>query len=401
MQVSDFTEDMPGELVLNSDGQMTFLPEPLPPRIAWSDDLISVLSAADRAIGRLAGLGTGPLGRIDLGLLIRPFLSREAVLSSRIEGTVAELSDLFLFDEAQTVEHRVPDVREVANYRRAVEIGLESLKRRPLSCSLIRELHQVLMTGVRGEEKDPGRFRERQVFIGSTLRIEEARFVPPPWQEVTTLMQAFEQYLQAPSSLPALVRLALAHYQFEAIHPFEDGNGRLGRLLITLQLCSEGLLPLPMLYLSAYFERYRAAYYDHLLGISQRAAWEPWITFFLRGVCIEADDAVQRVGRLMSLRREYHAMFQTARASSLTLKLIDALFISPVVTMRRATKVLDITPAAAQAHIDRLIDGGILREMTGQKRNRIYLATGILKTLDEIRPATPVVRDTGGGHNAT
>ena len=326
------------------------------------------------------------MGGVNPHLLMRPFVHREAVLSSQIEGTHATLSDLFLFEQAEAIEKQVPDVREVANYVRALEYGVERLKVHPLGLGLIRELHQVLMTGVRGGERTAGAFRQIRVFIGATHRIEEARYVPPPPLLVQPAMEALERYLQAPSDLAPLVRLAIVHYQFEAIHPFEDGNGRFGRLLITLMLCAERLLPMPMLYLSAFFERHRPEYYRRLLEVSQRGAWGEWIGFFLRGVETEAKDAVDRAAKLMELRREYHARLQTARAPALALKLVDALFSNPAMTMRGVSEVLGITPAAAQKHIDRLLGMGLLSEVTGQRRNRVYLARGIVAGLNDEGP---------------
>ena len=393
MRPEDFQKNMPGKLVKTMSGHRAFVPADLGPTINWTNELIGVLSAADRALGRLAGVGTGNLGGVNPHLLIKPFIRREAVLSSQIEGTQATLSDLILFEQTDVhVESNTSDVHEVSNYVRALEFGLQRLKTRPMSLTLFKDMHQMLMSGVRGGDKTPGAFRDVQVVIGPTKRIEEARYVPPPPIFVDSLMSEFEKYIQSPSDIPPLVRLALVHYQFEAIHPFQDGNGRIGRLLITLMLCSEGLLPLPMLYLSAYFEKNRDDYYRHLLLISQRGAWSEWIIFFLRGVASESVDAIERASRLMALREKYHSTTQTARSSALTLKLIDFLFSNPGITLRHATDLLKVTPVAAQRHIERLVKFGILREATQKKRNRVYLADGILRTLNEDNPATMAAR---------
>jgi Fic family protein len=242
-----------------------------------------------------------------------------------------------------------------------------------------------LMQAVRGGDRFPGAFRDEQVFIGSSKRIEEARFVPAPPSQVVPLMEEFERYLQSKSDHPPLVRAALMHYQFEAIYPFRDGNGRIGRLLITLLLCAEDLLPLPMLYLSAYLERHRSEYYQHLLDVSQKGRWGAWVEFFLRGVISESFDAIERAGKLMRLRSAYHAQFERSRGGLLTVKLIDSLFSDPALTTKSAAALLKLTPVAAQLHIDRLQTAGILQEMTGQKRNRVYLAKGILQLLEEER----------------
>lgn len=383
MHPSDFTEQSPGRLVEIDSGKHAFLPAPLPPDLSWDLALVNSLSTADRALGRLAGMGTGELRGINPHLLIRPFTRREAVLSSQIEGTYASMSELVLFEELETTERQAPDVREVFNYVRALEFGLQAIQERSLGVSLLREIHQLLMKDVRGGDRTPGSFRSIQVFLGKSRDIANARYVPPPALEVAPAMRDLESYLQTPGALPPLIRVALVHYQFETIHPFQDGNGRIGRLLITLMLCAEKLLPLPLLYLSAYFEKNRQAYYDRLRDVSLRGDWTGWITFFLEGVREQATDAVDRVGRLMELRSEYRKRFQTARSSSLLLKLIDELFNSPAITAKRAESVLGVTRRSAQETIEKLIADEILREVTGQRRNRVYLAPGIIDATDQ------------------
>ncbi|MDP9174857.1 MAG: Fic family protein [Planctomycetota bacterium] len=379
MQVEDFQRDKPGELVRNLEGLLAFVPHPLPPAMVWTDQLVSAQSEADRALARLGAVGD--LGGISPHLLIRPFVRREAVLSSQIEGTKATLSDLLLFENAESDE-RTTDVREVLNYVRAMELGLESLKNRPLGCAIIRDLHQRLMSGARGSEQMPGAFRTHPVFIGRSQRIEEARFVPPPPLEVERLMRGLEVFIQTPGNIPPLVRAALAHYQFEAIHPFHDGNGRVGRLLITLMLCSEGLLSQPLLYLSAFFERNRQEYYDRLLEVSRRGAWNEWIEFFLRGTAHEAIDGVERIQLLLQLRQRYGKQMQKAKAPASAMRLIDELFRSPVITIKKAGRVLGLTPAATKNQIDRLVKAKILEEMTGGKRNMVFFARGILELVN-------------------
>jgi len=343
--------------------------------------MVAALSAADRALGQLGGITRAlPNPR----LLIRSFIGREAVLSSRIEGTQASLTDLFLFEVNPDIEESVPDVREVANYVRSLDHGIARLVLIPLSLNLIKELHGILLEGVRGSEKLRGEFRKRQVHIGRDgTPIEHATYVPPSPEQLRPLLTAFERFLNSKCELPLLVRLAMIHYQFEAIHPFEDGNGRLGRLLISLLLNSERALPYPMLYLSAYFERFREQYYDHLLFVSQRGEWSPWIQFFLRGVADQAIDGVERTQSLVALRNRWAAQCQTARTSALLLKLVDNLFRNPFVNLARARAILDVQAQSAQNNINQLIERGILAEVTGKKRNRIYAAKGILQVLDE------------------
>jgi Fic family protein len=384
MREAEFTDSAPGrvvQLARGRGGHIAFVPNALPPALQWGPLEVGLLSAADRALGRLAGVGqTLP----NPHLLIGPFKRREAVLSSRIEGTQASLDDLLLFEASPTTPPRVPDVLEVANYVNALEHGLARQATLPMSNRLIREMHAILLKDVRGQERTPGQFRRSQNWIGSPgSPIDEASYVPPPPSELGQLLEAFEQFLHRPSDLPPLVRLALVHYQFEAIHPFLDGNGRIGRLLITLLLCMEGILPGPLLYLSAYFERHRAEYYRHLLRVSQCGAWSEWIAFFLRGVAEQAMDAVDRADRLLRLRERYHAYFHAARSSALLLKLIDELFSAPSITMRRARSLLGISDGAASRHIRTLEEAGILVEVTGKTRGRVYFAAEILRVTGE------------------
>lgn len=298
----------------------------MPSRFPLDYPLIARLSDAERALGELAGVGQmlpNP------HLLINPFLRREAVLSSRIEGTVTDLQQLLLF-EAEAVEASdeaaVADAREVSNYVRALEYGLRRLRDMPVSLWLIRDLHAQLLEDVRGEDQRPGEFRDRQNYIGARRQpIQSARFVPPPAHEVQTAMADLEQYVLAQHEIPFLIKLALIHYQFETIHPFMDGNGRIGRLLITLLLCERAYLPAPLLYLSAYFERHRDEYVDGLLGVSQRGAWEEWVAFFLRGIAEQSRDAIRRSQRLLALQQSYHHKLHQARGTAPQFQLVDEL----------------------------------------------------------------------------
>lgn len=358
------------------------MPNPLTPARSWTPDLVAILSEADRALGELAGLGRS---LPNPHLLIRPFVRREAVLSSRIEGTQASLSDLYAYEAVQLETLEVPsDVREVYNYVRALEHGLERLQTFLLSLRLIREIHAHLMEGVRGEHQTPGEFRRSQNWIGPPgCTLNDAPFVPPPVPDMHEALDAFEKYLHESSSLPPLVRMGLIHYQFEAIHPFLDGNGRIGRLLITLLLCAWDLLPEPLLYLSAYFEAHRQDYYDLLLAVSQRGAWEEWLAFFLDGVAVQARDAVVRTQLLQDLQDRYRQQFQTARAAARLLQVIDSLFAQPVVTVPQVADAVDVTFPAAQRYVNQLEEVGILREITGQARNRVYRADEVLRVIEE------------------
>jgi len=389
MRPDSFTKNAPGKVTQAPKGYWTYLPDPLPPQLSWIGDLVATLSQASLALGELAGLGRTLLNP---HLLIRPFMHQEAVVSSRIEGTQASLSDLFRYEAGQLAlfEER-SDVREVHNYVRAMEYGVERLKELPVSLRLIRELHGLLMEGVRGEGKKPGEFRNSDNWIGPpNCTVETAKYVPPPVSHMHDALHALEEFLHSPSELPPLVRMALIHYQFEAIHPFLDGNGRIGRLLISLLVCAWNLLPQPLLYLSAYFEAHRDSYYDLLLAVSQRGAWEEWVTFFLRGVKEQCGDAVARIKHLQDLRGYYRVRVQTARTPARLLDVVDMLFLNPVLTVRRVEGEVGVTFQTAQRYVDRLAALDILTEVTGKGRNRVYGAMDVIRALE-----SPVGEDSG------
>lgn len=380
MDVESFRESPSGKLVKTPQDYWAFAPSPLSLEIRFTPKLVTALSEADLALGELSGMGrTLP----NPHLLIRPFVRREAVLSSRIEGTESSLSDLLYF-EAAHVEPKVgSDVREVLNYVVALEYGLKRVKTLPVSLRFIRELHERLLKGVRGGKQTPGEFRRKQNWIGPPgCTLEEATFVPPPVSMMGEALDAFEKFLHQPSDIPPLIRLALIHYQFEAIHPFLDGNGRIGRLLIILLLCQWRLLSQPLLYLSAFFNRYRTLYYQYLLTVSQEGRWEDWTVFFLNGISLQSYNAIMQVQELQRLHRRYREEFQQARSSSLLLGLIDFLFESPILTVKQVADRLDVTFRGAQQNIDKLVAADILRETTGRARNRVFVAREILKAVD-------------------
>jgi Fic family protein len=358
----------------------SFVPNELPAAMVWTLELVTALSEADRSLGELSGLG-----RVlpNPHLLIGPFMRREAVLSSQIEGTQASLFDLYAFEATQLpLFGPLGDVREVHNYVEALEYGLDRLRSLPLSLRLIREVHERLMTGVRGEHRAPGEFRRSQNWIGPPgCVLNDATYVPPPPTEMSAALSALEKFLHAESSLPPLVRLGMIHYQFEAIHPFLDGNGRIGRLLLPLLLCAWDLLQQPLLYLSAYFEAHRQEYYDRLLAVSQRGEWEAWLRFFLTGVAEQACDAVERASQLQTLREEYRSLAQSSRAPSYTLQIVDLLFARPVVTISQVADTIHASFPSAMRHLASLERQGIVREITGKARNRVYQADAILRAI--------------------
>ncbi len=294
MDPNDFRTSSAGNTILTPTGYWAFLPHPLPPEITWSLPLVSALSEAERELSRLStAVRTFPFSR----MLIQPFIRSEAVISSRIEGTRASLIDLYTYESSQlSFLEKTDDVREVYNYVVSMEYGLERLKTLPVSLRFIRELHEKLMEGVRGGSLTPGEFRRSQNWIGPVGSTPAtAPYIPPPVEEMQQALGALEKFIHTPSEIPPLIRTGLIHYQFEAIHPFLDGNGRVGRLLIVLLLCEWELLEQPVLNLSAYIEKYRQQYYDLLLQVSQKGAWEEWLLFFLRAVHAQATNGVARI----------------------------------------------------------------------------------------------------------
>ncbi len=380
MQISEFIEHPSGKLIKTSQDYWAFVPMPLEPSIRLDMQLVRSLSSADRALSELAGIArTLP----NPHLLIGPFMRQEAVLSSRIEGTQASFSDLLYFEAASVTESRSPDVREVANYVRAMEYGLSRIEELPLSLRLIREIHAILMEGVRGNRSTPGEFRRSQNWIGPPgYSLMDATYVPPPVSDMMKALNDLESYLNSETETPPLIRLAMIHYQFEAIHPFLDGNGRIGRLLSVLQLVADSLLPQPLLYLSAYFERNRSEYYDLLLDVSRKGSWATWVMFFLNAVEVQSRDAIDKSDRLLNLWRTYRDRLQEARASALLLQMVDHLFEFPAISNPSTSRRLGITQRSTQLNIEKLIDAGILEEITGQKRNRVYAAHGIIEIID-------------------
>ena len=381
MKPENFRQSTAGQVIRTALGYWAFIPASLPPEIAWSTPLVSVLSEAERNLSRLAGLG-GALPSPHL--LARPFVRREAVLSSRIEGTRASLADLYAYETEQlSFWGSALDVHEVYNYVRALDYGLDRLTTLPVSLRLMREIHAKLMDGVRGEHLTPGEFRRSQNWIGppgSTL--ENASFVPSPVEEMHQALDGLEKFIHTLSELPPLIRAGLIHYQFEAIHPFLDGNGRIGRLLIILLLCEWKLLPQPLLYLSAYFEANRQEYYDRLLAVSQGGDWEGWLTFFLNAVSTQSQDALHRIGHLQTLRARYQECLQAERAAERLIQASDVLFERPILDIRQMAAFLGVPYRTAQRYIEKMVALGILREITGRARNRLYRSDEIMQAIE-------------------
>jgi Fic family protein len=366
------------------EGFWAFHPAPPPRRVDLPPDLLKLLDEATGAVHRLGGLG-----RLmpNPHLLIGPHLRLEAVLSSRIEGTRTDVQELLHFEAGQRLDPEAAnDAREVQNYVIALEHGLARIREGfPLSVRLLREMHARLLDGARGRDRRPGQLRTSPNWIGGTT-LDRATFVAPPPDAAGPALDDWERFLHE-DTLPLLLQLGLAHYQFEVIHPFLDGNGRIGRLLIPLVLVLRGALTQPLLYLSAYFERWRSDYYDHLLLTSQRGDLVPWLRFFLEGVRTQARDAEERTVRLVELQHEMRARLLDEKQTNTVVRLGETLFSTPVVTAANVERLLGVTRQTAQVAVKVLVDRGDLVEVTGRQRGRVYEASRIIKSLyGEISP---------------
>jgi len=378
MNPKDFRTPRAGKVIQAPTGYVAFVPAKLPPAVTYDNQLVLSLSRADAALSELSGLGRH---LPNPHLLIAPYVRREAVLSSRIEGTKASLSDL-LIDEMEPPKQRTEDddVREVRNYVAALEHGLERLHKLPLSLRLVREIHARLMKGAGGDQATPGEFRRSQNWIGPPgSTIETAPYVPPPPEYLDELLGDWERFLHERNAFPDLVQCAIMHEQFEAIHPFLDGNGRVGRLLITFFLIERGRLTQPLLYLSAYIEAHRQDYYDLLQRVRTHGDWMTWLRFFFAGVTEIALQAVGQAGRLMDLREKFRMRL---RDKPKALILLDELFLNPYMSVSRAEKVLRVSNPTARQTVTLLQRKGILAEITGRTWGKLYLAKPIMDTIE-------------------
>lgn len=363
-----------GQYIEQIEGYRAFVPNPLPPvpEIVMDQEMWNLLSQADRALGRLDG-ATDALPNPDLFVFM--YVRKEAVLSSQIEGTQASLIDVLEF-ESQALEPDNPqDVAEVVNYISAINYGLERLKELPVSLRLIREIHQKLMEGVRGAERNPGEFRRSQNWIGAGgCSLAEASYVPPPPYEMLRSLDNLEKFLHNPQPMPILIKVGLAHAQFETIHPFLDGNGRTGRLLITFLLCEQNILQRPLLYISYYFKKYRTEYYDRLQAVRDSGNWESWLKFFLRGVYEVAQEATATARRIVNLKEEHRQLVLNTmgRRSGNAIALLESLYFRPIFTVEHAEKITNLSYPNANTLVKDLGDIGLLQEITGQKRNRAF-----------------------------
>ncbi len=371
-------------VTISAEGQkaQAFVPAPLPPRpsIDWTPELRSKFDLALLALGRLDSVSTL---LPESSLFLYMYIRKEAVLSSMIEGTQSSLSDLLLFELDQEPGVPLDDVREVSNYVAALDHGLRLLEEGlPLSLRLFREIHGVLLTKGRGSNQTPGEFRRSQNWIGGT-RPGNAAFVPPPAEEVLECMSKLELFLHdQPEPSPVLLKAALAHVQFETIHPFLDGNGRLGRLLITLLLCEQKVLREPMLYLSLYFKTHRQYYYELLNNVRITGDWEAWLDFFAEAVIVTATQAVETAQQLLDLsNRDHDKISGLGRAAASTLQVHRALMEHPIATSGSLVQKTGITPATVNKALGHLEQLGIVKELTARKRNRLFSYTGYIEIM--------------------
>lgn len=366
--------DRAGTFVRQPAGYRAFSPRPLPPDppLKVGPELLRDLSIADRALGRLDG---SVLTLPNPDLFVFMYVRKEAVLSSQIEGTQSSLQDL-LAAEAELLDPTTPrDVDEVLNYVRAMNHGLARLSTLPTSVRLIREIHAELMRGTRGGRAQPGELRTSQNWIGPQgSTIASASFVPPPPHEVPRALGDLESFLHQDTDIPPLLRVALAHAQFETIHPFLDGNGRVGRLLITFLLTEANVLHKPVLYLSHYFRKHRQRYYDQLQAVREQGAWEGWVAFFLRGVIEVADEAADLARRILLLREAHRAAITSrlGRAAGNGHRVLESLFDRPLISVKEVQGMIGSTFPTANTLVSRLVDCGVLEEMTGYARNRRF-----------------------------
>ncbi len=377
-----------GRYVRQSTGYRAFIPAPLPPQppVALSGTLQALLSKADRALGRLDGsIQTLP----NPDLFVFMYVRKEAVLSSQIEGTESSLQDLLAAEAQVLTPERPRDVAEVINYVNAMNHGLKRLAELPVSVRLIREIHEKLLAGVRGSRLTPGELRRSQNWIGpGGCTLAEATFVPPPPEEVPEALGALERFLHQNDDMPLLIKIGLAHAQFETIHPFLDGNGRVGRLLITFLLCERQVLLKPVLYLSHFFKRHRQAYYEHLQAVRDQGDWEGWLNFLLRGVAEVSTQATETARRILALRENHRTLIteHLGRAAGNGHRVLEHLYERPIISVEQVRTITGTTYPAANQLVHKLVKHGILSESTGQKRHRRFRYDAYIRLFDEPEP---------------
>ncbi len=358
-----------GVMVNNTRGYASFIPNKLPPNPPITIDLEmhKLLSNADRKLGKLDGI-TQILPNPDL--FVAMYVKKEAVLSAQIEGTQASLVDVLNAPTSESDDKTFNDVSEVVNYVNAINWGLQALNTLPLSLRLIRNIHKILLRDVRGSNKSPGEFRKSQNWIGHQgCTLETATFVPPTVEEMEKAMAELENYMYEDDDIPALIKIALIHAQFETIHPFLDGNGRMGRLLITFWLCQQEILTKPLLYISYYFKQNRMEYYDRLMAVRTKGDWESWIKFFLKGVAYVSDEATESAKNIIGLQNKYsEILLQNYKSNNNYTMLLNLLFERPIITKKEISETLGISLPTANTMVEVFCNLGILYDQTPKKK---------------------------------
>ena len=375
-----------GRFEANSDGQPTFVPRELPPTVRYDRELVALLVKAERKVGELKGKGSE---LENPHILTRAYLKKEAVLSSKIEGTAASLRDLNRQEAVGNVSRRDADrlrLGEVINYVNALGDSLKAMREtgRSVNMDVLRAAHRILMDGVRGRGREPGEFRDQQNWVIRTRGVRrEIVYTPPPPEKISALLENLEEFIQTDDeSLSVLIQCAILHYQFEAIHPFIDGNGRIGRLLIPLVLYEKRIMPEPMLYLSAYFDKHRERYCSGLLAVSQKSGWLEWIKFFLMAFIEQADEAMANIQRMMALMRRYKYALHKRSAGGNVVFLMESLFSNPYVAIPNAARFLGVTYPSAKNAVVTLADEGILQPADMHYRSKVFVATEIEDALN-------------------
>ena len=375
----DIIQSPSGKVIRTLTGYQSFIPHPLPPKLEWNNTLVNCLSRADHILGMLYREG---VKLPNPHLLMRPFITREAVLSSKIEGTQATLGEVLAQDAGISIDRHPDDMQEVHNYIIALDYGLKRVQELPLSLRLIKEIHEKLMHGVRGFHATPGEFRRTQNWIGSPgCTLNTAKYIPPAPEELMNCLGHFEKFLHD-NTIPPLIHIALCHYQFEAIHPFLDGNGRMGRLLITLLLIEKKLLPSPLLYLSAFFEATREDYYKELYNVSSKGSWFDWLCYFLNGVAVQALDVLSRAERINHLLTNWQ-MKVASKSDGVVQNIVKHLAVNPYFTTKKISENANIAFTTAQRAIQKLEGLGIVFQISQGKRDKVYCAKAILNILEE------------------
>ncbi|MBN2134725.1 MAG: Fic family protein [Acidobacteria bacterium] len=370
-----------GEFIGTKYGYDVFIPNPLPPDINYDEELQLLLSKADGALARLDGV-TEVLPNPDL--FVAMYVKKEALLSAQIEGTEVSLKGVLEFEANIKPKEDIADIREVINYIEAMHYGMEMLENNPLDLNLIHGAHKILIAQTRGSDKQPGRYKTAQNYLGMPgCTIYDASFIPPPPERVEDLMKSLETFIQAKDNIPTLIKIALIHSQFETIHPYLDGNGRMGRLLISYYLYWKKILSKPLLYLSFYLKKNKSEYSECLNGIRYDNNWEAWLKFFLKGVIETSENALHSAREIIALKEKTIEKLILFKAGGINaVKLIDHLFEDPTISVKEVSELLNVSNVTANKLVNRLEEIGILMEFTGKKRYKKYVFTDFVRIIE-------------------